>query len=489
MNTLYKKIKTTPLLLLLLCFEAFNLFPNKILASDYINLLQIPTITLSSLNNTLTLKWAPTNGRNVMVVAMENANTAIPANEISYLANPSFGLGSACGGGFVVYSGTGNNVTLTSLKEGATYHFAIYERNANGGYNDVTSQLLNSSQAGIESTAKINAPLLLTVVCPAIAGITCTLTGPSSSSYLGAPAGCNAGSFAGTNPWDGGSGTGYVSWAFSSPITSTTLKSGSVNTNDFATNVTTGGAGGAITISNLVCLSSLVGATIGVFTGVCCGDVSWKVASAGSFTLLTLNNTGGQSGWIAECPSTITPVALPIELSSFTGNCNESDVVDLKWKTASEINNSYFTIERSTSTDTWQEVGKIRGAGNSYSELNYSFTDNRPTNERVYYRLKQTDFQEQYKYSELITIDNCSLKNINNVRVFPSIASTELMITTFSKDCNVEIQNMFGLKVASYLLFEGENKLDVSELTGGIYFLKILNEKGIFKMTKIIISN
>src|SRR5574343_441070 len=215
------------------------------------------------------------------------------------------------------------------------------------------------------------------------------MSGPSASTYLGAPAGCNAGSFAGSNPWDGGSSAGYVRWEFSTPIKGVTLKAGSVNNNDYATHTISGGTGGTNTISGLVCLSSLSGMTIGVFTGSCCGDVAWTLTSTGTFTRVNLANTGGASGWIAECPSFMT--VLPIELVSFEGVCTNRETIDLKWKTISEINNDHFLIERSRDAQKWEAIGKINGAGNSTTLLTYSFTDTRPLRGIIYYRLKQTD--------------------------------------------------------------------------------------------------
>ncbi len=485
LKLIYKKnYSATLLTALAICFCNYSLFSIKPLGPNTYTV-QIPKFSLtSSNNNSITLKWAPTRSK-VLVIASENTVSEIPENGINYSGNPSFGLGSVCGSGFAVYTGNENNVTLTSLKENTTYHFSIFELGANGNYNDVTSQLLDPDK--INTSSHKTEQTLLTTVCPALSGITCTLNGPNSSTYLGADPGCNAGVFAGSNPWDGGNIAGFVSWAFSAPVSNVILKSGSVNTNDFATNVVSGGAGGAITVSNLVCLSSLVGAQIGIYTGgPCCGDVSWKVTSTGSFTLLTLNNTGGQSGWIAECPSSITPVALPIELADLNGNCSRLNIVDLKWKTFAEINNAYFTIERSKNNDDWEEVGRIAGAGNSYAKLDYSFSDKQPLSGVMYYRIKQTDNSGEYKYSEMIMVDNCN-SGIDNITFSPNPASHEINVITFGEATIITVYNMVGRKVISYSLTHGENKLDVSDLTNGIYFFKIQNGGSDFKMNKVVI--
>lgn len=309
-----------------------------------------------------------------------------------------------------------------------------------------------------------------TVVCPVLAGITCTMSGPSASTYLGAPAGCNAGSFAGSNPWDGGSSAGYVRWEFSTPIKGVTLKAGSVNNNDYATHTISGGTGGTNTISGLVCLSSLSGMTIGVFTGSCCGDVAWTLTSTGTFTRVNLANTGGASGWIAECPSFMT--VLPIELVSFDGVCTNRETIDLKWKTISEINNDHFLIERSRDAQKWEAIGKINGAGNSTTLLTYSFTDTRPLRGIIYYRLKQTDKDGSFEYSPLAVVENC--RENSDVTFFPNPVIDELQIKNNSDDkTKVDILDPFGNIVISHECEAGESRINFSELNNGVYFIRL----------------
>ena len=90
-------------------------------------------------------------------------------------------------------------------------------------------------------------------------------------------------------------------------------------------------------------------------------------------------------------------ITLPIELLSFTPEI-KPDRVELNWTTGSEINNDYFTIERSRDLYGWGVMGFVEGAGNSSVPLSYSFSDMRPLDGLGYYRLKQTDFDGQFKY-------------------------------------------------------------------------------------------
>jgi len=88
---------------------------------------------------------------------------------------------------------------------------------------------------------------------------------------------------------------------------------------------------------------------------------------------------------------------LPIELLSFTANADH-EFVRLHWATATETNNDFFTIERSTNLNDWEVLGFIDGAGNSSRPLQYVFTDYNPLSGISYYRLKQTDYDGKYEY-------------------------------------------------------------------------------------------
>ncbi len=98
-------------------------------------------------------------------------------------------------------------------------------------------------------------------------------------------------------------------------------------------------------------------------------------------------------------------LSLPIELISFTGEKKEKNN-ELFWITATEFNNDYFTVEKTLDGIDFEIVGIENGAGNSNQYLNYSMVDYNVRNIINYYRLKQTDFDGKYVYSDIISIDN-----------------------------------------------------------------------------------
>jgi hypothetical protein len=97
-------------------------------------------------------------------------------------------------------------------------------------------------------------------------------------------------------------------------------------------------------------------------------------------------------------------IVLPIELISFAATQINNSVA-ITWTTASEINNEFFTVERSQDAENWNPIFVINGQGNSTTLFNYSVFDSSPLDGVSYYRLKQTDFMGESKYSTIIEMN------------------------------------------------------------------------------------
>jgi hypothetical protein len=105
----------------------------------------------------------------------------------------------------------------------------------------------------------------------------------------------------------------------------------------------------------------------------------------------------------------MTTDLLPVELTEINVKAY-NDKVQLNWKTATEVNNYGFEIERKAETinekgqDKWAKIGFVKGNGNSNSPSQYSYTDNKPPAEKLYYRLKQIDNDGKYKYYNAVEV-------------------------------------------------------------------------------------
>ena len=128
---------------------------------------------------------------------------------------------------------------------------------------------------------------------------------------------------------------------------------------------------------------------------------------AGYFQIWTKTIYGGPTSAYLDDVSIYEsePVNLPIELLYFKGSVYNSDNI-LHWSTASEDNNDYFTIEKTKDGIDWEILTRESGAGNSSNQLYYSSVDENVESIINYYRLKQTDYDGKFKYSDIISIDN-----------------------------------------------------------------------------------
>ncbi len=95
------------------------------------------------------------------------------------------------------------------------------------------------------------------------------------------------------------------------------------------------------------------------------------------------------------------PNVLPVELLSFEAKA-DVDHIDLKWATASELNNSHFELERSEDAKSFKPIARIEGQGTTLETTLYDYEDHEAVGGvTYYYRLKQTDFDGTFEYSDI----------------------------------------------------------------------------------------
>lgn len=181
---------------------------------------------------------------------------------------------------------------------------------------------------------------------------------------------------------------------------------------------------------------------------------------------------------------------LPVELLYFSA-LNTPHNVLLQWSTASEVNNSHFTVQRSTDGSTFENVCQVSGAGDSHSVLKYTATDETPYAGISYYRLKQTDFNGRSSYSPIEVVDFTTAKN--TVAIWPNPVSSIINYTlsmTENTTATISFSDMMGNICFNeqISISKGINHgtIDISALTKGIYSVKIIWSKEIYE-TKIVI--
>lgn len=109
---------------------------------------------------------------------------------------------------------------------------------------------------------------------------------------------------------------------------------------------------------------------------------------------------------------------LPLQLVSFSATSQAGGNL-LKWTTASETNNDYFTIERAADGINFSAVANIDGKGTCTTISDYSFFDNKCNTGLNYYRLRQTDFDGTCTWSKVVTVEQENLLSSCNILYLP----------------------------------------------------------------------
>lgn len=302
---------------------------------------------------------------------------------------------------------------------------------------------------------------------------------------------CDGNSYGGASPawWLNGAAQS-LTFNFSSPVTSLTFLINGTNSTEVFYIVSNGTC--AISLSNYCAIG---------YTSV--GGTLTAGATAGLGSLITVNNPGGATQYVMThnglgAGSRVTlldcfvvgtgPCVLPVELASFNAQCRSNNLIELNWTTLTEINNDYFSIEKSKDGENWETIANVEGAGDSFSEKKYTYryTDN--INSIVYYRLKQTDFNKDVKYSQIVSMNNCSLKGKGNLIVFPNPSSSEVTLNIDVDGVEAEIYSVLGIKEAVYKLERGDNKINLSTLSNGTYYIKTSGENSTVQVQKFVIN-
>jgi hypothetical protein len=177
---------------------------------------------------------------------------------------------------------------------------------------------------------------------------------------------------------------------------------------------------------------------------------------------------------------------LPIELGSFTLSVESNKRVLFFWETLSEINNDYFSIEKSINGKEWEVIGKVNGAGNSSKKLNYKYVDVAGIDEATYYRLKQTDYDGKFKYFSPI-FGNVNKNSSEELVVYPNPFNESLTVEAAEENIDqVQIYSLDGKPLVNNsvgeILSNGKVVFNLGDLKPGMYLVRCNeNVQRIFK--------
>lgn len=162
-------------------------------------------------------------------------------------------------------------------------------------------------------------------------------------------------------------------------------------------------------------------------------------------------------------------VNLPIQLSSFGGTCDEGQI-QLNWTTASEQNNEQFEVEVSGDGSQWISIAALHGAGTTSHTTVYGFQDVNPRFEVNYYRLKQTDLNGVFSYSDPIFV-SCASEKTEALIVCPNPNQGSFQFQAPVSGI-YRVCNEMGQFVSLFEQKESESQLiRLENLSSGVYFV------------------
>ena len=178
---------------------------------------------------------------------------------------------------------------------------------------------------------------------------------------------------------------------------------------------------------------------------------------------------------------------LPIQLLSFTAQCQKQDVV-IEWSTASEENNDYFTLLRSDDAEHYEEIAQISGAGNSNEVVNYRLQDWNAASGNYYYMLKQTDFNGKSESFTPVHI-NCDNAKETNLKMLYDGKQPYAFLS------DAQSGSQFHLMIVDYtgrvLVEETQTvnsqnyyRIPSEQLSAGIYSIIYYNDNGSTRLSE-----
>jgi hypothetical protein len=195
------------------------------------------------------------------------------------------------------------------------------------------------------------------------------------------------------------------------------------------------------------------------------------VSSLNCNTVAIRINGPGISDRTISYPVVYTP--LPVTLINFSAT-PVGNKIKIAWSTATETNNAFFTVERSSDGSDWVSVARIEGAGNSTVQLQYITYDDAAPAGTVYYRLKQTDLDGKFVYSTVVAVQAPGSKHSIGIYPIPNRSNT-ITITGISNYSNYRLSLC---DASGQVLFSGvlsSPSLSLPTLNPGIYIISFDN--------------
>ncbi len=181
---------------------------------------------------------------------------------------------------------------------------------------------------------------------------------------------------------------------------------------------------------------------------------------------------------------------LPVEMLEYSAQL-ENNSTTITWATATELNNDFFTIERSNDLENWTVIGTVYGAGNSNYRNDYEFVDYTAVNGTVYYRISQTDFDGTTEVFNPFSVNaNNEMNGLEIVSTYNNGNQMRVEFTSESSEpVNITIFSMSGVVLAETTVIPnpGFNSVNLNVNASGIGIMK-LGQRGEFLSEKTLLN-
>lgn len=243
-----------------------------------------------------------------------------------------------------------------------------------------------------------------------------------------------------------------------------------------------------ITYQETDCAGNNIGAAqiLNKAPGSCSSTSYFKSGATGCNTANCFNLTL-PAPYGNTCMYSVTGV-LPIELVSFQGRL-AGEGIDLNWVTASELDNDFFVVEKSTDGIRFDEITKIEGRGTISEASDYSFMDKSPVRGTNFYRLKQVDFNGNSSFSDIISVD---FRQNGSIFIAPNPASDFAVVTVpeslLDQDATIQVVNLAGQVVyeKAFRIEDSTIKMELNEVAAGLYMVNLRTSQESFVKTLIL---
>jgi hypothetical protein len=179
---------------------------------------------------------------------------------------------------------------------------------------------------------------------------------------------------------------------------------------------------------------------------------------------------------------------LPLKLQSFNASpqSGKTNTALLTWTATDQVNTQSFTVERSTDGKSFTAIATVAAAGNYASAKSYSFTDANAKDGMNYYRLKMTDIDGKFTYSDQVRQVKFDGTAVTNIYAAPNPTKGQFYVRGVAPSSTVRVLDMNGRVLQVYNGVSQSTVLDITNQPAGVYFVQVLKDSRLLQSLKLL---